>query len=358
MPVRGPFSGSRLGGGWQAFNIAVNNGVATVAMASLNAGWCARFMAHDTRDITSLVFSFSAVTAAGVITLRIETIDTTTGKPSGTLYDASASKTFTPVVGFQTVTFASLPTAGLVAGTEYAIVLLTTTGGTTMTLRSHIAAAYGSAVPTQVLTAADGTTRSNFAAVANGIPHATIIFEDGVEEAGDMLPFATLDAYNIFSTAGAGAKLIVPAGVTLLVDAIEFVCVITGTPAGDLRVRIFDSTDTLVTGASQSAGRNSLSGTRRAVVAFDSTVSLAPGVYRIVFDSASSANSSNCYTLRTGISNSVLSVSAACIATNTADVTASPIVWTDTAIEAPAIGLVLNSLKPTARQSFGQFICP
>ena len=157
------FNGSILGAAgnpiWRTMRISA---ISNYAMAALNAGFCARFPALNTKDIKSIRLYWGTVTAAGVVEARIETIDTATGKPTGSLYDAAATKSFTPTAGAQTVTFDTLPTTGLTEGTYYALVLLTTTGGTAMTLRSHVQ--IGGNGPA-MLKADDGTTRTNFAVV-------------------------------------------------------------------------------------------------------------------------------------------------------------------------------------------------
>lgn len=97
------------------------SGVVSYAMPTLNNGFSGRFMAYDTRDIKSVYVNFSSVSAPGTVELRIETIDNTTGKPSGTLYDANATKSFTPAAGWNTVTFDTLPTTGLVGTYNFEI---------------------------------------------------------------------------------------------------------------------------------------------------------------------------------------------------------------------------------------------
>lgn len=340
--------GSRIGADMHAWGMCLTSN-STFAMASLNAGWCARITAIDTRDIASVVVNFGTVTAAGEITLRIETVDATTRKPTGTLYDAAATKAFTPVAGFQTVTFASLPTAGLVAGTEYAIVLLTTTGGTTMTIRSHVASGYATAFPVALMTASDGTTRSNFAYVAGSAPIATVILEDASEESLGLCHYGTNNTNNIFGTQAVAAKITVPSGLHYSVYGFDASVGITGTPAGDLRGRILDSTGTLVSGATATGDDNSMIGTIAAArptcrFRFTSNITLPPGTYYAVLDSQSSANSSNCYFMRSGVANSAAVVPQGCILATTADITANPITWTPVTTEVPAISLLIDSI--------------
>jgi hypothetical protein len=325
------------------------NGATTYAMAALNTGWCARFTAPDTRDVWSVWVNWSTVTAPGTVQVRIETIDTTSGKPTGTLYDANAVLSFTPAAGWQQLTFASHPTTGLVAGNEYAVVLLTTAGGTAQTLRSSIPSG---PYPTLTLTAADGTTRANFAEVGNTTPVITFGLSDGLEEAFACCPYAAQSTSNIFGTNAAGLKFTVPAGAIFSAAGIEFSNVTrTGTPAGDLRLRIFNSSDATVSGTTVSVSRNSLTGvnTRRLRVHFPAVVSLSAGTYRVVLDSASSANSSNCWKVTASQARIAGNAPSGFVLTTTADVTAGPpVTWTDTATDVPPLGLILDDVTTAA----------
>lgn len=324
-------------------------GVSSFDMSALNKGWCARFTAPDTRDVASVYVNWSAVTAGGTVQVRIETIDATTGKPTGTLYDASASLSFTPVAGWQILTFASLPTTGLTAGTEYGVVLLTTTGGTNHALRSHTAGATpGGAYPTDTLTATDGTTRSNFAESGGAVPVCTLVMEDSVEEILAMHPFATLTNYNLATTAAAGMKFVVPTGLTFSVLGVDVGSLAkVGTPAGDLRGRILNSSDAAVSGTTITVDKDSLiTGVqgRRLFLPFVAPVSLSAGTYRLVFDSSGSANTSNCWRVFGAVARAAGNVPSSFIATNTSDVTAGTISWTDTATEQFVGAVIINDI--------------
>lgn len=328
----------------EASRIIATAGFTSFAMASLNTGWCTRFIAPDTRDVKSVNVNWATVATPGTVQVRIETIDATSGKPTGSLYDANAVLSFTPSAGWQTLTFASLPTTGLTAGTAYGVVLLTTVGGTTQTLRSH---SPGAVCPTSVLTAADGTTRTNFADVS-GQPILSLIMEDDVEESVACCPFAIQSHYKIFGTQAAGMKFVVPANLTISVDAVEIGAIDkVGTPAGDLRVRIFNSSDAAVAGTTVTIDKDYLgllSLARRARIPLLTPVSLTGGTYRVVLDSASSANSSNCWQLEASTGRSAAMVPSGWIATSTADVTAGTITWTDTNTDLPSIVLRLDNI--------------
>lgn len=326
----------------------------TVTMATLNNGYFARFMATDTRDIASVYIKWSAVTAAGTVQVRIETIDATTGKPSGSLYDASAAVSVTPTLGWQICTFASLPTAGLVAGTEYAVVVLTTVGGTTQTIAAYYTT---STLPGVVGSASDGTTRSNFAELGSGSawPILSFVMEDSVEESLGCCPYGTSDiTKNLFGTVGSGSKITVPTGMTFSVVGIDIGSITrVGTPAGDLRLRIF-SGNSAVTGTTVTVDKDSLANVnnKRIRVPF-AAVSLASGTYRIIADSASSANSSNCWRINTATARTASLVPSSSVATSTSDVTAGTITWADVTTDVSPVALVLDDITvPAAPSAF------
>lgn len=348
MPVPGRMFGTEYGpcAEQRVGALAANTAASTVVMSTLNNGWAGRFTAPDSRNIKSVWVNWSAVTAAGTVQLRIETVDTTTGKPTGTLYDINAVKSFTPVAGWQNVVFDTAPTTGLTAGTEFAVVLLTTAGGTTMTLRSH---AGGSGLPSAALIATDGTTRSNFAEVAgSNSPILTFVMDDNKEEFFACSPWAAVNNNNIFGTNAVAMKFTIPTGVNVLAAGIDSLMSRVGTPAGDLRVRILDSSNTLVAGTSGTISRNSLTNVngRRLRPSFPAVVTIAPGTYRIAFDSASSANSSNCWRLNSAVARASSNNPSGFSLSTTSDVTATPIVWTDTATELICAGLVVDDITP------------
>ena len=249
----------RIGAGELLAGSISSGAVTTYAMASLNAGWCARFIARNTNDVYTVYLNWSSVSSPGVVTLRIETIDTASGRPTGTLSDANATLAQAPTSGWQAFTFSTPPSTGLVPGNEYGIMAYTTTGGTTQTLRSHVASTLqGSGYPTNVQTAAnatttDGTSRTGFSEVVISVPICTVVFSDGIELPLEFCPWPTQTAYSIYSTLAAGSKLTVPAGEIWNVRAIKGYIIKNGSPVGDLRARILNSSDALVTGATCSS---------------------------------------------------------------------------------------------------------
>ncbi|MEK7679311.1 MAG: hypothetical protein AAB356_03875 [Deltaproteobacteria bacterium] len=349
MPIAGVDFGSRLGPLREAAFVATNSGVVAYAMTALNTGWCARFTALSTKDVKSVRLNWITTTAPGVVALRIETIDATTGKPTGTLYDANATYSIIPAAGVQTYTFAILPATGMVAGAEYAIVLLTTTAGTTHSLGSGANPASQAHYSTIVLTEADGTIRSNFAEVANYSPCASLVWEDDSEDALGMLPYYSFSNNYTYGNVAAASKIVTPKDVNIAAIVFDYIGR-AGTPAGDLRVRIFDSADNTVTGSTVTVDKESLlnAGGRQLYLQLPYIINLTAGTYRIVLDSAGSANSVDCFNLR-----GCKFLAAAAVPSNyklsiTSNLSATPIVWTDSTTDIAPIALVLDSFPSAA----------
>lgn len=320
------------------------NTAATFGMNTVNNAVSLRFVAQDTRDVKSVWLNWSAVTTAGTVSVRIET-DDGTGKPSGTLYDANASVSITPSLGWQNCAFAVTPSTGLVAGNLYHVVVITTATQTGVSLRTNWAPTNGG-YPANALTATDGSVRTNFAETAISVPVGTVVFSDNSEEYPDFAPFAGSSNFQVYGTRAWGTKLVVPTGVTLSVlgGMIEG-ALKNGTPAS-LRLRIFDTGNSLVTGASATAPAVALTtaaSTRRIFARFASAVSLAAGTYRAVWDQVGNATASGnnwqCYSAShrtSALCPSYLNL------TTTTDITVGSPVWTDTNTDVPLMGLMLN----------------
>jgi hypothetical protein len=173
-------------------------------------------------------------------------------------------------------------------------VLLTTAGGTTQTLQSHIALGRNG---TSALTAADGTTRTNFASVSIGVPVANLVLEDTTEDSWGMMPYPGPSvSTDLYGTDRAGAcKFVLLSSQTF--DGVSAYVSRNGTPVGVLRARILDSSNNLITGTSVSLDIDLLlaSGNRDTDFYFNDPVTLPAGTYRVVIDSTDSANSSNCW---------------------------------------------------------------
>lgn len=341
--------GTRVGASAAAGAHALNNAATTFAMAPLNTGWSARFTANSTLDILAITVNWTAVTSAGVVAIRVET-DDGLGDPSGTLYDAAATLTGqVPVVGTQTYTFAVAPTTGLTVGTMYHIVILTTTGGTTQTLNSYEPLSIPTSTPGAVMTAADGTTRSNFTVVSSSTPAIVVTRTGGIIQSFEMLcaPFAGAGTTNnLITTAGAAAKIITQGTINVVGYAIDHVGV-TGTPAGDLRIRLFDSNDTVVTGSTVTIKKEVIVHARGMRVPVAAQMSIAAGTYRLVFDCASCASSSHCFFIRSVNAMNASAIPNATLDT-TADVTATPPTWTPTTTAQVPAALLLDTITAPA----------
>lgn len=323
----------------------INSSITTNVMTAANNAWAYRFVADDARDIKKVHVRFTSITSPGTMTARVETIDGTSGKPTGTLYDANATISFTPTTGWNDLEFASIPTTGLTVGTPYAIVLIKNDSGTTCTLTSSVIATEG-AYPHCVLTAADGSTRSAFAEVANTVGICYVTLED--DEVDALSACVSGDAAASTAVYGAdivvGLKVVIP--VDVVVRAVQFNTNLgllrIGTPGGDLRMRILDASN-----ASQVAVTVDkellLAVSGRGLCIPTPLTSLPAGTYRVVFDSASSANSSNCFQPRYAtLPNGNLQSPAFCYTESTNASTS--FTWTDTPTRQLGFGLLLDSL--------------
>ena len=308
----------------------------TYAMAALNTGWDARFVATKAKTISGVRLNWSSVTTPGTVQLRIET--TSAGKPSGTLYDANASQSFTPTAGNQLVTFGSAPTTNLTVGTEYHVVLLTTVAGTTQTLRSHWLPLDGR-YPYTVLTAANGTTRTNFAPVTSALPICSLVYTDTTEDALRFLPYATGGSFAVYGTRAAGMKFTI-ANSTVF-RGIDFHGVATtGTPA-DILFEIYNGSS-LISGSSVTVSKDSIANLRTVHCPIPD-LTLAAGTYRAVFGASGRATTSgnNITIYYMSVLNANLAP-ADFQATTTTDVTAGTITWTDVSGDAYACRMHLG----------------
>lgn len=327
--------------------------VVTAGMSAQNNCTAFRFTARSDKDIKGAVLSFSAATAPGTCQIRLETIDPATGKPTGTLYDAAASKSFTPAVGTNVVTFDVTPTAGLTIGTEYALVVICTVdAGTSHTLRRSQAATASGArdiIPAVTLYASDGSTRSNLAeAFGKGI-FALIDEDNNYQLDIGNTTFYTNTTFALHGAdRAAGLKVVLdqPATVESVIGTVAFIK--TGTPAGDLRVRVLDSGKNAVAGMTWTLDKDSLNTSVSSASGLSplfptsGTGVLAAGTYYIAFDSIGSANGSNCWTVYAGQSMNSSSVNSSWLFWTTTDMSTSfTITVDDDAV--PGVGFHFSS---------------
>jgi len=341
------YFGSRWGVSDQ-FAGLTGSGSTSYTMSSLNNGWSARFQARSTADITSVRVRWSSVSTPGDVTVRIET-DDGTGKPSGTLYDANAVLSAqVPSTGGgaagQLFTFASAPTTGRTVGNLYHLVIITTTNGGTHQITSYTSRTRPQSLPAVVLTAADATTRSNFAEVANSVPLVVLGLEDATfESLGEgVSPYATVTSQPIYGTNGVALK--VTTVVTMSVSGVAMAGLEkTGTPADNLRVRIFDTSNNTISGASVTIDKDALLtslSTNGATAYFPGAVSLPAGTYRIVLDCASCANSSNCWNIDAAVAMNASASPSGFLLSTSADLST----WSDTSGSVLAMSLMVENI--------------
>mgnify|MGYP001573483013 CR=1 FL=1 len=355
LQADGQFRTSYWGGGNHT-TLSALNALATFAMAGLNSGICLRFVATEAKDIASVKVVWSAVSAPGQVTVRIETIDMTTGKCTGTLYDANAVATaVVPTVDVQTITLGAA-TTNLTAGTTYGVMILTTTGGTTQTIR-YMSDVSGSIYPNAVLTAADGTTRANLAEQAAGLPIMSFVMDDATETTMGNSPYWSRDnSSQINALKAAAVKMVIPANTTFTTSGVDAIFARNGTPAGDLRLRVMDASDNVVANTTVTADLDLMTATanRYTRFMFPASVDLVGGTYRLVWDCASCANDANDWALygaqitSTGVAPSGFKIST------TADRTAVPIVWSDNATGlGPPVRLIVDNVTASAGSTGG-----
>lgn len=322
-------------------------GATVYGMPTSNNAHSMRFIATKAKKVYSVVIAWSSIVSAGTVTLRIETVSATTGKPTGTLYDANATKTFTPTAGIQTVTFASAPTTNLTVGTDYAIVVICATDGTTQNIYSRVHSSFDfSSSPVIALTAGDGSTRSNFSEVGS-IPICGLILDDGTYDTMGMSPWYTNAAFGIYgSDRSAALKFTLDRSITIQGFQGGGTFTRNGTPAGDLRIRVLDTSNNVVSSMSYTIDKDDLTSVSARGFSYyiGTPVTLVAGTYRLAFDSASSAIGSNCFDLRSVVPlNSSFVNSNWCYSTTTNMSTTWT--WTDTAGQLPPIGLIIDSVS-------------
>ena len=337
------FNGSILGPCAAPFYKAVrtNGGLNTYAMALLDAGFCARHEAKTTLDVKAIKIIWNALTAPGTVAARYETMDATSGKPTGTLYDASATKSFTPASAgsVQTITFDTLPTTGRTLDTMYGVVLITTGIGTTQTLRSHIAVGGNAAA---LLTTATAVTRSSFAVVNQSTPAVVLVMEDDSEEVLDMVPYSGVhDVFDIYGADRAcAAKFTLNASQTIAGVYTSSTPSIIGTPAGDFRVRILDASNNLVTGTSRTLDKDYVTASGRdCPIFFTAPATIPAGTYKIVADSTGSVNFSNCFRINGLSVISATAMNSGFIKSSTTNMSGA-FTWSDDSTVIPGLGLI------------------
>src|SRR5262245_4417719 len=320
------------------------------SMAADAAGYCARFMARGTRDIKSVYFNWSSAVTPGTVNLRIETIDATTGKPTGTLYDANASKSFTPSTGWQNVAFDVTPTTGLTSGTAYGIVLVKSGAGTTVDLTAAVSRSIESQFPATVLTTATAGTSSSYAernaGVLPAVPVLSVVFEDDAEEALGFCPFHQTQDRSCFGTNSHGAKITTIGSLTVIGIRFGFITR-SGTPS-DMIARIWDSANSqVVSGCEVTIDKDYLLNTtsRRVVAYFPAPVTLPAGTYYVMMQqSDAGSTSTNYYRIRSCQARSVTTVPAGCHYVSSTNITTVPPTFTPTTSEQPNVSLIYDEL--------------
>lgn len=323
-------------------NAVASNSVVGFALASVNNCAAFRFMAQRTTDIAGVYVYFTSVASAGTVSLRIET--DSRGKPSGSLYDANAAKSFTPVYGWNLVTFDATPSTGLTVGGIYHIVLITTGAGTTQTLGYGVAD--WTAHPLVPMTAVDGSTRSNLAFADGQAPVFLLHLSDGAYVSYGAAVLTTRTFNGVYGTRGVGCKFTVPAGETWTVAGVynQFMYP-SGTPPANLKCSIYGSSG-IVAGASVTIASGVIAAYRQLQALFPSPVALSAGVYRAVFETPDhDGTGANCWNIISCSAAPNASLPSDLSFAGTADVSATPtITWgLDNSAQMSSLGLFIDS---------------
>jgi hypothetical protein len=169
-------------------------------------------------------------------------------------------------------------------------------------------------------------------------------------------PFlTTVSSTTAFTTNAVAAKIVTQGTLSVTGYALDNI-IITGTPAGDLRIRLFDSVDAVVSGSTVTVDKDVIVNGAGIRVPLGTAISITAGTYRIVFDSASSANSSNCYTFKSVTVLDALAAPNATLST-IADVTATPpLTWSDTSTVMVPAALLINGITNTIVHGSGGII--
>ena len=267
-----------------------NVGTSTYAMPSQNNGVSALHVARDTQDVLGIVVNWGTITSPGTVEFRYET--DASGKPSGTLYDANATKTVTPTAGIQEVTFDTPPTTGRTAGDYYHVVLITATNGTAHTLSSHIGEA---SIPRALLTATDGSTRTNFAVVNPSTPICALRLEDNSLTTEGMMPFMGVATLAIYGADRCGGALFdVPNPIDVVGFEFSHMLAVSSFPA--YVFSIIDSSNNVISGTQVTIPADKIYSTgRRWEIPFNGVVTIPAGVCRAVLYAAAGAGDSSNY---------------------------------------------------------------
>lgn len=274
---------------------AYGAGSTTYVAASANRAWAAIFQATDTRDIKGVGINLQGVSSPGTYDIGIETVNSS-HVPTGTLYDANArTGSITPsAAGWQSVaTFSTLPTTGLVAGDWYAMVVRKLTGGTTCTFRARTSQGYRAGpnyLDTNDYTAPSWGNRQVS-------PHCYFQLEDDTFETFGCIPVVDgTTQYAFGADQLVGAKFDLPTACRARAFTLSIQRI--GTPAGNLTLELFDSSNNVL--RSVTIPKEAIPNSVSRYFNFD-PIELDAGTYRIGYSSSGSANSSNTFGIRYGI---------------------------------------------------------
>lgn len=106
--------------------------LSTDAVNSTTAKQASIFRVPKSGNVHKIGFNLAAVTTAGAPNIQLQTVDATTGLPTGTGYAASSATNFTPAAGWNEVTLGA--DVAVTAGDEIAIVIAANGGASSFTV--------------------------------------------------------------------------------------------------------------------------------------------------------------------------------------------------------------------------------
>ena len=344
----------------------------TLPMAAAGAIMCHKFTAKSTNDIKGVVLLITSSTTPGSLRISIEAIDPATGQPPTTFtpYDANASMLLTTsssfcgtvgqdlTVGTKTYTFASLPTTGLIVGSEYAIVVESISVSTLITFANTLSLQNAlNMIPAASFTG----TRASYAITAGPGTFSIPIDESDTWLIKQSFPFKTTFNNNtIYGNYLIAATFTLEAGV--MASGVVINLFRNGTPTSPLRMRLVNSSNTVLYDTTIGVTSYSLallaSSSRALYIHFPNTISMPSGTYRVVFSSAGEPASTNALSFRSAIPIDVtrcVNTSMPMISTATTTADALPLwsSWTDPQTDCAFLWLEVDSFIASGGGSGG-----
>lgn len=203
-----------------------------------------------TGNIDRVAVCVGTITTPADLECRIETVNTTTGAPTGTLFGTTTNGTFTPsadTVGTATLTAAAAVTVG---GSPFAIVVQRSGNGTINLTLNRFDPSQGLTIGAMMVPYAMYNLSGSYAQ-ATSLPIVAVRYDDGVWEMFDeALPLVQSFAANAIGT-GTGASTGTRRGVRFQVPFTGRLArlrakILTASLSSDFTVDLYDDAGTLI----------------------------------------------------------------------------------------------------------------